>query len=124
MRPIRTKKDHKAALARLEEIWPEGQRFESQELADEFEVLTILIEDYESRTSPIDRPSPIEAIRFEMESHGLNNTQLAEKMGVSTARVGEVLSGKRGLSITMIKNLVANLGMDASVLIGTDSNAA
>jgi HTH-type transcriptional regulator / antitoxin HigA len=124
MRPIRTKKDHKAALARLEEIWPEGQRFESQELADEFEVLTILIEAYESRTFPIDRPSPIEAIRFEMESHGLNNTQLAEKMGVSTARAGEVLSGKRGLSITMIRNLVANLGMDASVLIGTDSNAA
>jgi HTH-type transcriptional regulator/antitoxin HigA len=119
MRPIRTKKDHKTALARLEELWPEGQKFKSQELADEFEVLSILIDAYEAKVTPIDPPSPIEAIRFEMDAHGLNNTQLAEKMGVTTARAGEVLAGKRSLSIAMIRNLVANLGMDASVLIGT-----
>ncbi len=124
MRPIRTKKDYKLALTRLEEIWPGGQKFASQALADEFEVLTILIEAYEARTYPIDPPSPIEAIVFEMESRGLNNTQLAQRMGVSTARAGEVLAGKRGLSIAMIRNLVANLGMDAAVLIGKNSDAA
>lgn len=124
MRPIRNKKDHKAALKRLNEIWPEGQRFESQALADEFEVLSILIDVYEARTSPIDPPSAVDAIKFEMEARGLNNTQLAQKMGVSVARAGEVLSGKRGLSITMIRNLVSNLGMNAAVLIGTDSHAA
>jgi HTH-type transcriptional regulator / antitoxin HigA len=124
MRPIRTKKDHKAALKRLEEIWPDGQKFESQELADEFEVLSILIDAYEARTTPIGAPSPIDAIRFEMEAHGLNNTQLAEKMGVSVARAGEVLSGKRGLSVSMIRNLVVNLDMDAGVLIGAETHAA
>ncbi len=118
MRPIRTKKDHKAALKRLEELWPEGQKFDSQEAADEFEVLTILIDAYESKTYPIDPPSPIDAIRFEMETHALNNTQLAEKMGVSPARAGEVLAGKRNLSINMIRHLVTHLGMDAATLIG------
>ena len=125
MRPIRTKKDHKAALKRLQELWPEGQKFDSQEKADEFEVLTILIDAYESKTYPIEPPSPIDALRFEMETHGLSNTGLAEKMGVSPARAGEVLAGKRSLSINMIRHLVSNLGMDAAVLIGThDSDAA
>jgi HTH-type transcriptional regulator / antitoxin HigA len=124
MRPIRTKKDHKAALKRLEELWPEGQKFDSQADADEFEVLTILIEAYEAKTYPIEPPSPLAAIRFEMESRGLNNTQLAEKMGVSTARAGEVLAGKRSLSISMIRHLVVNLEMDAAVLLGAHHSDA
>lgn len=124
MKPIRTKKDHRAALKRLEEIWPNGQKLGSPELADEFEVLSILIDAYEARTIPMDPPSPLDAIRFEMEARGLNNTQLASEMGVSVARAGEVLSGKRGLSISMIRNLVAHLGMDPGVLIGTETNAA
>jgi HTH-type transcriptional regulator/antitoxin HigA len=103
---------------------PEGQKFDSQEAADEFEVLTILIDAYESKTYPIDPPSPIDAIRFEMETHALNNTQLAQKMGVSPARAGEVLAGKRSLSISMIRHLVSNLGMDAAVLIGAHHSDA
>lgn len=118
VRPIRTRKDHKAALARLEKIWPEGQTIKDPEVADEFEILTILLEEYEQRTFPIAKPSPIAAIRFEMESHGLNITQIGEKMGVSRARAGEVLSGKRALSINMIRSLVVTLGMEAAVLIG------
>ena len=119
VRPIKTKKDHKAALARLEKLWPKGQSFSGKAVADEFEVLSIVIEEYEMRKYPIAKPTPIAAIQFEMENRGLNVTQLGDKMGVTRARAGEVLSGKRALSIHMIRRLVASLDMDAAVLVGS-----
>lgn len=64
IKPIKTDSDHKAALARIEELWdaqpntPEG---------DEMEVLITLVEKFEEAHFPIETPDPIEAIRFRME---------------------------------------------------------
>ena len=111
---IKTEADNEAALARLDAIFdaepgtPEG---------DEAELLTTLIEMYEEKAYPMDLPSPLEAIQFRMEQQGLKNKDLIPYIG-SASKVSEVLSGRRGLSLTMIRNLVEGLGIPAEVLIG------
>jgi len=83
---------------------------------DRLEVLTTLVEHYESLHEPIEPPDPIEALLYHMESRGLERRDLEPYLG-SRARVAEVLNRKRALSIEMIRKLHAGLGISAEVLI-------
>lgn len=112
--PIKTRADHEKALARAEALMdakpgtPKG---------DELDVLTTLIEVYESKHYPIAPPGPIEAILFRMEQAGLTRKNLEPYLG-GRGRVSEVLNGKRPLSLKMIRMLHADLGIPLESLIG------
>ena len=113
IRPIRTEVDYQAALARIDALMDAEP--DSNE-GDELEVLATLIELFEEERFPIELPDPITAIRFRMEQQGLNQSDLAPIFG-SRAKVSEVLSGKRGLTLKIIRALHAHLGIPAEVLI-------
>jgi HTH-type transcriptional regulator/antitoxin HigA len=111
LKPIRTKADHKAALAEVERLW--GAKSGTPK-GDRLDVLATLIDAYESRHYPMDPPDPIEAIQFRMEQPGLTRKDLEPLIG-TRARVAEVR--KRSLSIDMIRRLHPQLGISADVLI-------
>lgn len=113
IRPIKTPADHRAALeeiARLMEARP------GTPSGDRLDVLTTLVEQYESRHEPIEPPDPVDALRYHMESRGLTRRDLEPMIG-SRARVAEVLNRRRALTIEMIRRLHAELGISADVLI-------
>lgn len=64
VRPIRSKRDHAAALKEAERLW--GAKAGTRH-GDRLDVLVTLIEAYEEEHYPIDPPDPIEAIKFRME---------------------------------------------------------
>lgn len=111
--PIKTEEDYQKALDRLEIIFnaepetPEG---------DELEVLSILIENYEDESFPIEMPDPIEAIKFRMEQLGMKQNDLVKYVGFRS-RVSEIFSKKRKLSLNMIRNLSESLKIPTEVLI-------
>jgi HTH-type transcriptional regulator/antitoxin HigA len=113
IRPIRNDTDHARALEVVEQLWgadpdtPEGEALE---------VLVTLIDAYEARHHPLDPPDPIEAILFRMEQQGLSRSDLEPMIG-GRGRVSEVLNGKRGLSLRMIRRLHEQLGIPAEILI-------
>jgi HTH-type transcriptional regulator/antitoxin HigA len=74
------------------------------------------VELYEEKAYRINLPDPITAIRFRMEQQGLKAKDMVPYIG-SAPKVSEVLSGKRRLSLTMIRNLVNGLGIPAEVLL-------
>ena len=110
---IKTPEEHEKVLKRIEELFdaepdtPEG---------DELELLVTLLELYEKEKYPISSPDPISAIKFRMEQQGLKNKDLIPYIG-SKSKVSEVLSGKRALSLNMIRKLNEGLGIPAEVLI-------
>ena len=112
--PIRTEADHKAALARIDALM--DAQAGSPEI-DELSVLADLVESYEARRFPIELPTPVEAIRFRMEQAGLEPRDLEPYIG-EHGMVSEVLSGKRPLTLAMIRALHKHLGIPAEVLIG------
>ncbi|MBU1621681.1 MAG: hypothetical protein KJ556_19925 [Gammaproteobacteria bacterium] len=67
---IKTKKDHKQALERLVMLIGMEPEFGSSEFA-ELDALAALIEIYEKEHFPMDKPDPIEAIKFRIEQQGL-----------------------------------------------------
>ena len=111
--PIRTEEDYEAALVRLSEIFqaeigtPEG---------DERDILTDLVELYEDRHYPIGPPDPISAIEFRMDQANLTPRDLVPFIG-SRAKVSEVLSGKRAITMSMARALHQHLGIPADVLL-------
>ncbi len=104
---IKTEEDYNQALKRLEEIFHAPA---DSEEGDEAEILSILIEKYEDEHYPIEAPDPIEAIKFRMEQMGMDNKDLAEIIGYKS-RVSEIFSGKRKLSLKMIRNLHEKLNI-------------
>lgn len=111
--PIRNNKDYQSALKRLEEIFDAKK---GTDQGDELEILSILIDKYESDNFPIDLPDPIEAIKFRMEQMGMKPKDLAKVVGYKS-RVSEILSKKRKLSLSMIRKLNETLLIPTEVLI-------
>jgi HTH-type transcriptional regulator/antitoxin HigA len=76
----------------------------------------LLISAYEEQHDPINLPDPIAAIQFRMEQHGLRQADLVSYIG-NKSKVSEVLSGKRPLSLSMIRKLHKGLGIPLEVLV-------
>jgi HTH-type transcriptional regulator/antitoxin HigA len=83
---------------------------------DELDVLADLVEHYEDRYEPMGHPSPVAAIEFRMEQADLSPRDLIPFIG-SRAKVSEVLSGKRPLTMRMARSLHEHLGVPAEVLL-------
>ena len=113
IKPIRTTADLNQAKARLCELLRENDVGAHD---DEIEVLSTLIEQFERTKVHIDAPSPVAAIKFRMKEMGLAPRQLEPFIG-SRARVSEVLSEKRQLSIDMLLSLHEGLGIPYESLI-------
>jgi len=88
---------------------------ESKE-SDELEVLSILVKEHELDHYPMPKPSPLEAIKFRLEQMGMSEAQLSDILGYRS-RKSEILSGKRKLSLSMIRKLNEVLHIPADVLI-------
>lgn len=111
--PIKTEQDYQEALRQVERLM-DAQYGTSR--GDKLDVLTTLIEAWEEKHYPIDFPDPVDALTYWLENRGLERKDLEKCLG-SRARVSEVLSRKRGLSLAMIQRLHRLLHIPAEVLI-------
>ena len=112
---IKNEGEYKDALGRVYNLMQMDLADDSPEL-DELEALSLFIEHYEDKHYPIALPSPIDAITFRLEQLGKEKSELAKILG-TRARQSEILSGKRKLSLEMIRKLHAILGIPAESLI-------
>jgi HTH-type transcriptional regulator/antitoxin HigA len=119
IRPIRTDEDHASALDQIGTLWGAA---DGSAKAEQLEVLVTLVDAYEASHHAIAPPDPIDAVLFRMEQQGLSRSDLEPCIG-SRARVSEVLSRKRPLTLRMIRRLRARLGISADVLVGEDHAA-
>jgi HTH-type transcriptional regulator/antitoxin HigA len=113
IRPIRTNQDYEQALQQIEALFdaqpntPEG---------DMLDILTTLVEVYETQTHPIAAPDPIEAITYYLESRGMTRRDIEPYIG-NRARVSEIINKRRPLTLEMIRKLHDGLGIPAEILI-------
>ena len=115
LKPIKTEKEYDDALAHVYELM-QTDIVEGSAISDELEILSLLIKEYEQVHYPVSYPNPIEAIKFRMEQMNLSENELSDLLG-TRSRKSEVLSGKRKLSLSMIRKLTDILHIPAEVLI-------
>lgn len=115
LKPIKTKKEYEAALSRVYELMQKKLKANSKQ-SNELEVLSILVETYENEHYPIPPPHPIEAIKFRLDQMGIDEKELTRILG-GRSRKSEILSGRRKLSLSMIRELHEKLKIPAETLI-------
>lgn len=119
VRVIESERDYEQALQQMADLMADTPNPGSEE-ERLLKTLAVLVRDYESGRYPIATPDPIEAIKFRMEQQGLVAKDLVPYLG-SRSRVSEILSGKRPLTLAMIRSLHRGLGIPAASLLGDRS---
>jgi HTH-type transcriptional regulator / antitoxin HigA len=120
IQPVRTEAEHDAALARIAQLMGAQP---GPEAGDELEILVTLVDAYEGKHFPIDTPDPVTVIKFQMEQQGLSRKDLEPMIG-SRARVSEILTGKRALTLPMIRRLHHELSIPIDLLVGQEPGLA
>jgi HTH-type transcriptional regulator / antitoxin HigA len=121
IRPLRTETDYEAALAEIERYFEKEPKPGTRE-ADRFDLLALVLEDYESKHWPIEPPDPIDAIRYRMELSGYTQADLGRLIG-SRQRASDILSRKRRLTMKMAWKLHRDWNIPAETLIRPQSAA-
>ncbi len=116
IRPIRTEKDYRAALKRIDALIALDPK-EGTAAYDELDIISTLAEAYETLHYPIEAPNPVEAIKYIMEEKGLEQKDLAKYFNGNKGLVSAVLSHKRELSKRVIKSLHEGLGIPYEILM-------
>lgn len=112
IKPIRNEEDYEAAVAEIDRLMD----LDLDDGEDRLEILSMLVEAYEGAHFPVGPPDPLESIKFRMEQAGKTQADLAELFG-SRSRASEVLAGRRGLSLELIRRLNRDWGIPLESLV-------
>jgi HTH-type transcriptional regulator/antitoxin HigA len=113
LHPLKTESEYEAALLEIESLLevppgtPEAARID---------LLATQVDAYEQEHFTIPLPDPIEAIRFYLESRGLDAQVLIPILG-DQEQVNQVLNRQQPLSLEMIRQLHQICNISAEVLI-------
>jgi HTH-type transcriptional regulator/antitoxin HigA len=86
---------------------------EEKEFSD---LLTLLIEDFEERRYQLLRATPLQALSFLVEQHGLKQKDLTDIFGARSV-VSEVMSGKRELTKEQIRRLSQRFHVSPEIFV-------
>ncbi len=115
LKPIKSEQQYEDMLMRVYMLMQKDIAPDSKE-SDELEILSILVKEYEKEHYPVPSPNPLEAIRFRLDQMNMSEAELSGILG-ARSRKSEILSGKRKLSLAMIRRLNEKLNIPAEVLI-------
>jgi len=116
VRPLHTERDYDWALAEVARYF-ETQPAPGSADGNRFEVLSILIKEYEDRHVPIPRRAdPVDVLHFAIESMGKSQSELAALIGRN--RASEILNRERRLTLEMIRTISAAWHLPVEMLTG------
>ena len=82
---------------------------------EEIELIQILIDDYESRTTnPPEGMNPVEILQYLIEENGLSKSQLAKQLDVSRQLITDILNYRRNISKAMVNKLADRFSLNSS----------
>ena len=112
---VKSEDQYRDYVAQAKQLTDNGIAPASAE-ADRLELLVRLIEVFERDRFRMQYPDPISAIRHVMQERGLRQKDLAPLLGGKN-RASEILSGKRSLTLGMVRALSTSLHIPAEILI-------
>ena len=117
---IKNEKQYKAACDRINELL---KVVGNDTPADdknmlELDLISDLVADYEEEHYPVVAPTLVETIKLRMYEMGLTQTKLAEMLGLSTARVSEIITGKGEPSLKTGREICRKLNIDPAIVLG------
>jgi HTH-type transcriptional regulator / antitoxin HigA len=115
IRPLKCEEDYDAALTEIEKHFNSEPKLGTLE-ADRFDLLALVISDYEAKHWAIEAPDAPDALRDRMDARGLTQQDLAQVLG-SKSRASEVMNRRRHLTLEQAWKLHREWGIPADALI-------
>ena len=120
MAQIKSEAAYRAAMNRIEELLPLVN--DNTPVDDtnylELDMLSDMVEEYEDIHYPIGKPTLIDIIKLRLYEMGITQSKLAEMLGLSNARVSEILNGKSEPSLKIGRELSRQLNIDPEIVLG------
>ena len=100
---IRSKTQYNQYCKQLEELLDNGSK--SKSIADEIDLLTLLIEKWDEEHNTLAEVDPIRLLHSFMDDHNMKAKDLVALLGISKGNVSDILHYKKGLSKEVIRKL-------------------
>jgi len=117
VRLIKSDKELYTALEEVDVLMDLGRENRTQLQGDRYDLLGLVIRQYESQKYPRVEPDPVEMIEFFMDQNNLRQRDMVEYFG-TPSRTSEVLNYKRKLTLKMMRKLHGGLGIPLEILVG------
>lgn len=115
LRPLRSEADLNAAVAIIDELIDrDGLTAPEQDYLD---VLSDLVETYETDMIPMRPVGDAELLRFLIEHKRVSQAEAASGAGIAESTISEVLAGKRRLNRGQITKLARYFGLDPGAFL-------
>lgn len=116
-RPIRSEPEYRRAIACLERIMsPHPTEAESQII----ELLSTLVESYESQAHPTPSGSPGKTLRHLLDARSVRSAEVARATGIPAATLSNVLAERRSLSKANSVKLGSYFGVSPALFLAAD----
>jgi HTH-type transcriptional regulator/antitoxin HigA len=115
IRPLKTEADYDSALTAIAAYF-ENEPTPGSADADRFDLLALVIADYEARHWAIEAPDAPDLLRAQMQQRGLKQADLAAILG-SKARASEILNRRRHLTLQQAWRLHTEWRLPTDALI-------
>ena len=120
MARIENEVQYEWTVARVEELLPlvDDQTPLNDPNCIELVLLSNLVADYSDEHFSIGQPNLIDIIKLRMYEMGLTQKALAQLLGISQARMSEIISGKKEPTYCIAREMSRKLNIDASIVLG------
>lgn len=120
MTKIENETQYQITLKRVEELMlglPEDTPADDPRMV-ELTLLGNLVADYDEEHFPIGKPSLIDVIKLRMYEMGLNQNSLSSLLGINTARISQLLTGKKEPTLRQAREISRQLNIDPAIVLG------
>lgn len=120
MAQIKSEKEYEKLMERIKEFFKivdEDTPRDDKNLI-ELEALSELVEEYEDVHYPIETPSLVDVIKLRLYEMNITQAKLAELIGISQARVSEIMTGKNEPTMKIARLISKKLDISPSVVLG------
>ena len=120
MAQIKSEKEYRKLMQRIEELLEvvDDETPKDDINYIELDMLSDLVEEYEDVHYPIGKPSLVDTIRLRLYEKGITQAKLAELLGISPARVSDIMRGKCEPTLKVGRELCQKLNISPSVVLG------
>jgi HTH-type transcriptional regulator/antitoxin HigA len=120
MKSISNETEYNAIVKRIDKLLEivTDENYSIVPEAIELDFLSDLVEEYENKHYPIEKPTVVDVMKLRMYEMGINQNELSEMLGVSPSRVSEYLNGKCEPTLHVARSISRELDISASIVLG------